>query len=71
MAWYITCIVIGIVIGLIISRFLPAMIQYKGKIKQRGQNNTISIKKSLEPDKGIKKERRIKKWRLKRRNKDK
>jgi Rieske Fe-S protein len=38
--------VLGIVGGLIISAYLPARVQYKGKIKQRGQNNTIQIKKS-------------------------
>ena len=43
MAWYIVCIAIGIVIGLVLSRYLPAMIQYKGKIKQKGQGNIVIV----------------------------
>lgn len=36
---------LGIVGGLIISAYLPARVQYKGKIKQKGENNRIILKR--------------------------
>lgn len=62
MIWkLLTLFAFGITAGLIISNYLPARIQYKGKFKQKGQNNTMTIKKEKEP----------RKRRLTRRNKHK
>ena len=61
MAWYIVCFAIGIIIGYIIKDLMPADIQYKGKIRQKGENNRIII------DRGSKSKRK----RLIRKNKDK
>jgi hypothetical protein len=60
---YLLCIFGGIIIGMIISRFLPARIQIKGKIKQKGRGNNLVVK----PDK--KSEKKPRKRLLKRRNK--
>ncbi len=48
MAWYLVSGLVGLVIGLIISRFLPAMIQFKGKIKQKGKGNSLTVKPNIE-----------------------
>ena len=51
---YLLCIAGGIIIGLIVSRFLPAMIQFKGKVKQKGRGNNLTVKPNIE----VKKQRR-------------
>lgn len=64
MSWYyilLIGILIGVIFGLIISRYLPATIQYKGKIKQKGQNNTMSVTK----EEKLKKRRLFKRKRTK------
>jgi len=60
MAWYIVCFVIGIIAGYIVKDLMPADIQYKGKFKQKGTNNIMSVDK---PE-------RVKKRRLKRSKKE-
>lgn len=75
MAWYIVCIFVGIVIGLIIADAMEkptTSVSYKGKVRQKGQNNTILIKKETEPTLDTKKEIRKQKRaerRQKRKNK--
>ena len=67
---YLACIAVGIIIGLVISRYLPAMKEYVVEIKQRGRNNALSVEKVIEVNDKPKKERRLKKWRLKRKTKE-
>jgi uncharacterized membrane-anchored protein YhcB (DUF1043 family) len=43
MTWY-AWILIGIVIGLVISRYLPSMVQINGTIKQKGWKSTNTIR---------------------------
>ena len=59
MAWYLVSVLVGLIIGLIISRYLPAMVQFKGRIKQKGRNNNLSVK----PDIKVKKRRLFKRKR--------
>ena len=54
-------ILLGFCIGLIVSSYLPAKIQYKGKFRQKGQNNVMNIKK----EENVKKRRLFKRKRAK------
>ena len=54
---YLACILGGIIIGLVISRFLPARIQIKGKIWQWGRNSKLDVENNLEVEKKPRKRR--------------
>lgn len=65
MAWYIVCIIGGMFIGYMIKDVMPADIKnvFKGKFKQKGRNNTMTIDKPEKVKKRrlTRKERRTKK----------
>ena len=48
MAWYIVCLCVGIILGMLIEDITSTEVKYEGKIKQKGQNNSIQIKKSID-----------------------
>ena len=65
MAWYLVCFLLGIVAGLIIEDQFSTetKIEYNGKVKQKGENNTIFLKQEPNQGKGTEKER---KWKIRR-----
>lgn len=62
--WYFICILIGLIIGYVIKDLISPEIVIKGKIKQKGRNNKLTVK----PDIKVKKQRlkRLFKRKLKR-----
>lgn len=58
--WYLLCIALGIIVGMIIEDVTNSELKYEGKIKVKGKNNTIQIKKSIEERITKRKERKEK-----------
>jgi len=42
---YIICILAGVIIGYVIKDIMPPDVIYKGKFKQKGTNNVMSVNK--------------------------
>lgn len=72
MFWkYLTAFLIGVIVGMFFEDRTSTDITYKGKIKQKGRNNSLSIKKTPDERQSKREQRKTKKRRLFRRKKDK
>jgi len=54
--WYLVCILVGLIIGYVIKDLISPEIVIKGRIKQKGSNNNLTVKPNV----------KVKKQRLKR-----
>lgn len=59
--WYFICFLAGLLIGYVIKDLISPEIVIKGKVKQKGRGNNLTVKPDIE----------VKKRRLKRKKRDK
>lgn len=45
--WYLVCILIGLILGYVIKDLISPEITIKGKVKQKGKGNYLSVKPFL------------------------
>lgn len=45
--WYLVCVLIGLILGYVIKDLISPELVIKGKVKQKGEGNSLSLKNRL------------------------